>query len=68
MLITEWMEAAMEIVDNRRDYRLHLFEKCTIDVTELSWTSWAGLNKTNTFKGSEESSHKRYAETGPDAV
>ena len=33
VLITQWVRAAMEIVDNRPGYRFRLFEKCDMAMT-----------------------------------
>ena len=71
VLITQWMGPAMDIVDNRPDYRFRLFEKCgmamTVDGSGDERITLEGLNKPYSFMDAEDSSDDEEAsETGSD--
>ena len=71
VLITQWVGPAMDIVDNRPDYRFRLFGKCgmamTVDGSGDERITLEGLNKPYSFMDAEDSSDDEEAsKTGSD--
>lgn len=60
VLLTQWMGAAMEVLNSRQEYRFRIFEKCrmamTLDGSGDEKITLEGLEKPYTFSDDEDSS------------